>query len=68
MHAKIAVGLTLAVLLLAPGPAEAVPLGKEVDGQVLPGSVLSVSNDFYFKFNTFIDEEPGDSVAAPFDS
>jgi hypothetical protein len=65
MHAKLAVGLTLAVLLLAPAPAEAVPLGKEVDGQVLPGSVLSVSNDFYFKFNTFIDEEPGDSVAAP---
>ncbi len=53
------------VATTAAGPAGAVPLGKEVDGQVLPGSVLSVSNDFYFKFNTFIDEEPDDAIPAP---
>jgi hypothetical protein len=48
-----------------PGAAHAVPLGEAVDGQVLPGSVLNVSNEFYFKFNTFIDEDPDDAIPAP---
>ena len=59
----LAAGAAFVALTLP--PASAIPLGKEVDGQVLPGAVLSVSNDFYFKFNTFIDEEPDDAIPAP---
>ncbi len=62
---RLASALAGIACIVAAAPAGAVPLGKEVDGQVLPGAVLTVSNDFYFKFNTFIDEEPDDAIAAP---
>ena len=59
--------LALAGLLgAAPSVAHAIQLGEPKDGQTLPGAQLDVTQSLSYKYNVFLDENPNDSIPAPF--
>lgn len=51
--------------LMAPTTAWAAQLGQPTVGSDLAGATLNVQNTFYFKWNSFIDEDEDDLIPAP---
>lgn len=58
--------LVVALVLLGPSSALAVQLGQPRTGMDLPGATLQVQDTFYFKWNSFLDENPDDDLEPPF--